>query len=253
MFDLTWRVAVVTWASSGLWKQMAHWFAQHWANLVLLARRYEKLQELKTELEWEYWIEVLPIKCDVTSSENIQNAADLAEKTFWKVDILLNCAWDVRNAWLLDMKDEVWEYTIRVDLTSVFKVTRAFAEIMKKNNYWRIINIASMYWMVWAVNLPTIGYYASKWWVVNFTRAIAAELAKYNITANAICPGYFETELTIENLEKPEFKAFMNEHVPLKRYWKMGELNAGAVFLASDEASYVTWVILPIDGWYTAV
>ena len=253
MFDLSWRVAVITGASSGLWKQMAHGFAQQWADLVILARRYEKLLELKEEIEKDYSVKVYPIKCDITSTEDINNAAALAEKEFWKVDILLNCAWDVRNAWLLDMKDEDWDYTIKVDLTWTFKVTRAFAEVMKKNNYWRIINIASMYGLVWCVNLPTIGYYASKWWVVNFTRATAAELAQYNITCNAICPWYFETELTIQNLEKPEFKTFMNEHVPMKRYWKSWELNAGAAFLASDEASYITWAILPIDWGYTAV
>ena len=253
MFDLSWRVAVITGASSGLWKQMAHGFAQQWADLVILARRYEKLLELKEEIEKEYSVKVYPIKCDITSTEDINNAATLAEKEFWKVDILLNCAWDVRNAWLLDMKDEDWEFTIKVDLTGTFKVTRAFAEVMKKNNYGRIINIASMYGLVWCVNLPTIGYYASKWWVVNFTRATAAELAQYNITCNAICPGYFETELTIQNLQKPEFRTFMNEHVPMKRYWKSWELNAGAVFLASDEASYITWAILPIDWGYTAV
>lgn len=253
MFDLSWKVAVITWASSGLWKQMAHWFAQQWADLVILARRYEKLLELKEKLEKEFWVKVYPIKCDITSTEDIQNAADLTEKAFWKVDILLNCAWDVKSAWLLDMNDKERDFTINVDLTGTFKVTRAFAEIMRKNNYGRIINIASMYGLVWCVNLPSIGYYASKGWVVNFTRAIAAELAPYNITCNAICPGYFETELTIENLEKPEFKWFMNAHVPMKRYGRKWELNGAAVFLASDEASYVTWAILPVDGWYTCV
>lgn len=253
MFDLSWRVAVITGASSGLWKQMAYWFSQQWADLVILARRYEKLLELKGKLEKEFWVKVYPIKCDITSTEDIQNAADLSEKAFWKVDILLNCAWDVKSAWLLDMNDKERDFTINVDLTGTFKVTRAFAEIMRKNNYGRIINIASMYGLVWCVNLPSIGYYASKGWVVNFTRAIAAELAPYNITCNAICPGYFETELTIENLEKPEFKWFMNAHVPMKRYGRKWELNGAAVFLASDEASYVTWAILPVDGWYTCV
>lgn len=253
MFDLTWKVAVVTWASSGLGKQMAHWFAQQWADLVVLARRYGKLVELKEELEKDFWAKVYPIKCDVTSTKDVENAAKLAEDAFWKVDILLNCAWAVKNAGLLNMKDDERDFTIESDLTSVFKVTRAFAEIMKKNKYWRIINIASMYGLIGSTNLPTIGYYASKWWVVNFTRAVAAELAQYNITCNAICPWYFETELTIKTLETPEFKGFMNEHVPMKRYWRKWELNWGAVFLASDESSYITWAIIPIDWWYTCV
>jgi gluconate 5-dehydrogenase len=132
-------------------------------------------------------------------------------------------------------------------------MTRAFANIMKKNNYWRIINIASMYGLVWNTKMWTIGYHSSKWWVVNFTRAVAAELADYGITCNAICPGYFETELTKSTLETDEFKQHIMTHVPLKRYWNPWELNAWAIFLASDEASYVTGIMLPIDWWYTCV
>jgi len=132
-------------------------------------------------------------------------------------------------------------------------VTRAFANIMTKNNYGRIINIASMYGLVGNTAIDTVAYHASKGGVVNFTKAVAAELAKYNITCNAICPGYFATELTVDTLNTDSFKAYMEQTVPLGRYGKEGELNAGAVFLASDEASYVTGVILPIDGGYTAV
>jgi gluconate 5-dehydrogenase len=124
---------------------------------------------------------------------------------------------------------------------------------MKKNNYGRVINIASMYGMVGNSEIPTIAYHSSKGGVVNFTRAAAAELAPYNITVNCICPGYFYTELTTAVLDTEQFQAFAHSHVPMKRYGREGELNAGAIFLASEEASYVTGVILPIDGGYTAV
>lgn len=252
MFKLNGRVAVITGASSGLGKQMAMSFARQGANLVLLARRIERLEELKKELEKEN-IKVLPIKCDVTSTEDINNAAKLAEETFGKVDILVNCAGSSKDKGVLDMEDDEWDFTISTDLTSVFKVTRAFGNIMKKNNYGRIINIASMYGLVGNTEIPTIAYHSSKGGVVNFTRAAAAELAKYNITVNAICPGYFYTELTTAVLDTERFQEFAKTHVPMKRYGKEGELNAGAIFLASDEASYVTGVILPIDGGYTAV
>ena len=252
MFSLKGRVAVVTGASSGLGKQMARAYAEQGADLVLLARRIERLEESKKELE-ELGVRVLPIKCDVTSTEDINNAAMLAEKEFGKVDILLNCAGASRDKGVLDMNDEEWDFTIATDLTSVFKMTRAFANIMKKNNYGRIINIASMYGLVGNTAMDTVAYHSSKGGVVNFTRAVAAELAKYNITCNAICPGYFETELTKAVLDTPEFTEYMKGTVPMKRYGHAGELNAGAVFLASDEASYVTGVILPIDGGYTCV
>lgn len=252
MFDLKGRVAVVTGASSGLGKQMARAFAKQGANLVIIARRVERLEELKKELE-EYGVKVLPIKCDVTSTEDIEKVTRMSEETFGKVDILLNCAGASKDKGVLDMEDSEWNFTIDTDLTSVFKMTRAFANIMKKNNYGRVINIASMYGLVGNDQIPTIAYHASKGGVVNFTRAAAAELAKYNITVNCICPGYFYTELTTDVLNTNMFKEFANNHVPMKRYGKEGELNAGAIFLASDEASYVTGVILPIDGGYTCV
>ena len=252
MFNLKGRVAVITGASSGLGKQMAASFAKQGADLVLLARRIERLEELKKELE-NYGVKVLPIKCDVTSTDDINNAASLSEKEFGKVDILVNCAGSSKDKGVLEMEDDEWDFTIDTDLTSVFKMTRAFGNIMKKNNYGRIINIASMYGMVGNTEIPTIAYHSSKGGVINFTRAAAAELAKYNITVNSICPGYFYTELTTEVLDSDYFKEFANNHVPMKRYGKEGELNAGAIFLASDEASYVTGVILPIDGGYTCV
>ena len=252
MFNLKGRVAVVSGASSGLGKQMARGFAEAGADLVILARRVEKLEELKGELEG-LGVKVLPIKCDVTLTEDIDNAAKLAEQEFGKVDILVNCAGSSKDKGVLDMNDEEWDFTIATDETSVFKMTRAFGNIMKKNNYGRVINIASMYGMVGNTEIPTIAYHSSKGAVVNFTRAAAAELAPYGITVNCICPGYFYTELTTEVLDTDMFKQFANSHVPMKRYGKEGELNAGAIFLASDEASYVTGVILPIDGGYTCV
>ena len=252
MFNLKGRVAVVTGASSGLGRQMAEGFAKQGADLVLLARRVEKLEEAKTDLE-KYGVRVLPVKCDVTLTEDIDNAARVAEETFGKVDILVNCEGSSKDKGVLDMNDEEWDFTIATDETSVFKMTRAFGNIMKKHNYGRVINIASMYGMVGNAEIPTIAYHASKGAVVNFTRAAAAELAPFGITVNCICPGYFYTELTTAVLDTEMFQQFAMSHVPMKRYGKEGELNAAAIFLASDEASYATGIILPIDGGYTCV
>ena len=253
MFDLSGNVAVVTGASSGLGKQMARAFAKQGADLAILARRVERLEALKKEIEEEFKVKVLPIQCDVTSSDSINDAAKTVEKEYGHVDILLNCAGASKDKGVLDMADDEWDFTIATDLTSVFKMTRAFANIMKKNHYGRIINIASMYGLVGNTEIHTIAYHSSKGGVVNFTRAVAAELATEGITCNAICPGYFETELTKAVLDTDSFQAFAKTHVPMQRYGKEGELNAGAVFLASKEASYVTGAILPIDGGYTAI
>ena len=252
MFNLKGRVVVVSGASSGLGAQMAKGFAKQGADLVITARRIDRLEALAEEIR-SMGVRCLPIKCDVTNVEDVNNAAMKAEEEFGKVDVLVNCAGSAKNNGVLNMTDEEWQFTIDTDLTSVFYVTRAFANIMKKNNYGRIINIASMYGLVGNTAMDTVAYHSSKGGVVNFTRAVAAELAKCNITCHAICPGYFATELTQETLDTEEFTNYMKATVPLGRYGREGELNAGAIFLASDEASYVTGVILPIDGGYTAV
>ena len=252
MFDLKGNVAVITGASSGLGRQMSIGFAKQGADLVIMARRIELLEELKIELE-KYNVKVMPIKCDVTNTDDVNNAAKKVEDEFGKVDIIVNCAGSSKDAGVLNMTDAEWDFTVNTDLTSVFKVTRAFANIMKKNNYGRIINIASMYGLVGNTAIDTVAYHSAKGGVVNFTRAVAAELAKYNITCNAICPGYFETELTKEVLNTDDFQEYMKNTVPMQRYGKAGELNAGAIFLASKEASYVTGIVLPIDGGYTCV
>lgn len=253
MFNLKGRVAVVTGASSGLGQQMALALAKQGAKLAILARRIERLTEFEPKLREAGAGDVLAIKCDVTSTEDIETAAKVVEERYGRVDILLNCAGSSKDKGVLEMSDEEWDFTIATDETSVFKMTRAFAAIMKKNKYGRIINIASIYGLVGNTEIHTIAYHSSKGAVVNFTRAVAAELAMDGITCNAICPGFFYTELTTAVLDTPKFQDFAKTHVPMERYGKPGELDAAVVFLASDEASYVNGAILPVDGGFTAV
>ena len=252
MFNLTGRVVVVSGASSGLGAQMARGYAAQGADVVITARRVEKLEALAEEIR-AMGVKCLPLKCDVTDSAMVDEVAAAVEKEFGKVDVLVNCAGAAANAGVLEMTNDEWDFTINTDMTSVFYVTRAFANIMKKNNYGRIINIASMYGLVGNPAIDTVAYHASKRGVVNFTRAVAAELAKYGITCNCICPGYFATELTIDTLNTEMFTNYMKATVPVGRYGNEGELNSAAIFLAADESSYVTGVILPVDGGYTAI
>lgn len=252
MFNLKGRVVAITGASSGLGLQMAKGFAGQGADLVIMARRIERLEEIAEEFRAQ-GVKCLPLKCDVTDTESVNNAAQAAVQEFGKVDILVNNAGSAKNAGVLAMTDDEWNFTINTDLSSVFKVTRAFAKYMVQNKYGRIINVASIYGEVGNTAIDTIAYHSSKGGVVNFTRAVAAELAKYNITCNAISPGYFETELTSDTLKTEAFTNYMKATVPLGRYGVEGELNPAAIFLASDEASYVTGQIIKVDGGYTAV
>lgn len=252
MFDFKGRVVAITGASSGLGYQMAKGFAEQGADLVLMARRIEKLESVCKEIRATGG-RCLAIKCDVTNTEDVNNAAEAAIKEYGKVDVLINNAGAAANAGVLKMTDEEWNFTIDTDLTSVFKVTRAFAPYMVEAKYGRIINIASIYGEVGNTAIDTVAYHSSKGGVLNFTRAVAAELARYNVTCNAISPGYFATELTVDTLNTEAFTNYMKATVPLGRYGAEGELNPAAIFLASEEASYVTGTVVKVDGGYTAV
>lgn len=261
MFDYTGKVVAITGASSGLGKQMAEGYAQCGANLVLLARRIERLEESAAEWEAKYGVKVLPVKCDVTDADSIAAAVAKVKEVFGHCEVIVNNAGGEKGTGtpLLDYKKDDWDFTLGLDLTSVFAMTQAFGGLMKdaiaegKQTYGRVINIASIYGIVGNTALPTIAYHTTKGAVVNFTRGAAAELATAGITVNAICPGYFYTELTTETLDSEYFQAFANQSVPMKRYGKQGELNSAAVFLGAEESSYVTGQILAVDGGYTCI
>ena len=261
MFDYTGKVVAITGASSGLGKQMAEGYAKCGANLVLMARRAERLEASAKEWEEAYGVQVLPVPCDVTSTESINNAISAIDEKFGHVEVIVNDAGGERGTGtpLVEYSKEDWEYTLNLDLTSVFEVTKVFAGCTLKNieagkqSYGRVINIASIYGLVGNTAIPTIAYHATKGAVVNFTRGAAAELAKSGITVNAICPGYFYTELTTDTLDTEYFQNFANQSVPMGRYGQPGELNSVAVFFGAEESSYVTGQIVAVDGGYTCI
>lgn len=259
MFDYTGKVVAITGASSGLGKQMAEGYAQCGANLVLLARRVERLEASAKEWEAKYGVKVLPVACDVTSDESIANAVAAVKATFGHCEVIVNDAGGEKGTGtpLVNFVRSDWDFTLGLDLTSVFSVTKAFVNLMKdamaegKQTYGRVINIASIYGLVGNTAIPTIAYHTTKGGVVNFTRGAAAELAPMGITVNCICPGYFYTELTTDTLNTDYFQEFAKRTVPAQRYGHEGELNAAAVFLGSEEASYVTGQSIAVDGGYT--
>ncbi len=253
-FNLKGQVALVTGCSTGLGVQMARALASAGCNIIPIARRLEKLQEVAQMLRDEFGVDAYPIKCDITSTEMVEAMVDEALAHFGRIDIVINNAGTGAVAPAEDITDEQFMGEMQIDLFGSFRVARAVAKkAMIPAKYGRVINIASMYGLVGNKIAPASPYHAAKGGVVNLTRALAAEWGKYGITVNTICPGYFETPLTVDTLNSEYFQNYAHTVIPMERYGKEGELDTAALFLASPASTYVTGVALPVDGGYTAV
>ena len=252
-FDLTGQVAVVTGASTGLGFQMAKAFANQGANLVLLARRMNLLEENARIIHEEFGVEVLPFACDITDTERVKEAVKATMDKYGRVDILMNNAGTGAVANAEDITDEQFKKELDIDLFGSFVCAREFGKEMIKAKYGRIINIASMYGLVGNMIVGSAPYHAAKGGVVNLTRALAAEWGKHGITVNSICPGYFYTDLTTETLDSDFFQAIAKRNIPLERYGHAGELDTCALFLASPASTYVNGQNIAVDGGYTCV
>ncbi len=250
MFNLEGRVAVVTGSSAGLGSYMAKALARQGAKVALLARRMEKLEEIAQEIRAEGG-EALPVVCDVTKSEDVKAAAAKVVEVYGTVDILVNNAGTGLPSSIIDMPDERWEAIFSLNIDGVMRCTREFGRIMVEKGYGRVINIASVLGVGGLPETKSIAYHASKGAVVNFTRACAAEWALTGVTCNCILPGFFPSE--INPPERLATYGFVVPRTPMKRPGRIDELDSTVVYLAADESTYVTGVILPCDGGWTCV
>ena len=252
-FNLSGQVAVITGASVGLGLQMAKAFARQGANLVLLARRQNLLEQNAKAIAEEFGVEVLPLVCDITVTEQVKQAVERVIAHFGRVDILVNNAGTGAVGPAEEVSDEQFRHEMEIDLFGTFVCSREFGKRMIEARYGRIINIASMYGLVGNMIIGSAPYHAAKGGVVNFTRALAGEWGKYGITVNSICPGYFYTDLTTATLDSDFFQDVAKRNIPLGRYGREGELDTCALFLASPQSTYVTGQNIAIDGGYTCV
>lgn len=253
LFDLKKRVAVVTGASSGLGVQFAKALANQGADLAIIARREERLKEVKEEIEKEYKVKVNYYKADLTEFDKIGDLVKNIENDFGKIDILVNNAGLSIGHNAKDYPTDDWKKMMDLNLNAVFVMAREVGNVMIKNKYGRIINIGSVHSSV-SMGFDYISAYTtSKFGVRGLTLALASEWAKYNITVNAIGPAYFESEMTGGLLDSELFQKIVDNTCPMKRIGKKGELDTTLIYLASDNSSYTTGQLITVDGGWTTL
>jgi 3-oxoacyl-[acyl-carrier protein] reductase len=240
MFDLTGKGALVTGATGGIGWAIAEALHAQGAKVAISGTRAERLQELAAKLGSNVFV----VPCDLRDRAAVAKLAEEAETALGQVDILVNNAGITHDNLFMRMKDEEWDDVILVNLTSVFVLTRGVLRGMMRRRYGRIVNIASISGVLGNPGQPN--YAASKAGLVGMTKSLAREVASRGITANAIAPGFIATPMTAALTEK-QVEAIAKA-IPTQRFGKPEDIAAAAVFLASDEAGYMTGETMHVNG-----
>ena len=240
MFDLTGKSALVTGASGGIGQAIAAALHEQGATVALSGTRAEKLAEVAEALGDR--CHILP--CNLSDSAAVDALPKQAEAAMGQLDILVNNAGITKDNLFMRMKDEEWDDVIRVNLTASFRLSRASLLGMMKRRFGRIISITSV---VGTTGNPGQGNYAAtKAGLVGMTKALAQEVASRKITVNCLAPGFIATPMT-EGLSEQQTEALLG-NIPAGRLGTGADVAAGVVYLASDEAAYVTGQTLHVNG-----
>jgi 3-oxoacyl-[acyl-carrier protein] reductase len=240
MFDLTGKGALVTGATGGIGWAIAKALHSQGAHVAISGTRAERLDELAKELGDR----VTPLPCDLRDRAAVVKLGEDAEKALGQVDILVNNAGITHDNLFMRMKDEEWDDVIAVNLTSVFVLTRGILRNMMRRRAGRIVNIASISGVLGNPGQPN--YAASKAGLVGMTKSLAREVSSRGITANCISPGFISTPMT-DALTEKQTEAIAAA-IPAQKFGKPDDIAAAVVFLASDEAGYITGETMHING-----
>ena len=238
------KVAFITGATRGIGKAIALELAKEGYNIVLNYRtENEALENLKKEIS-EIGVECYPVQGDVSKAEDAERMTKEIIEHFEQIDVLVNNAGITKDNLILRMKEEEFTDVINVNLVGTFNITKNVIKYMTKKGYGKIINLSSVVGI--SGNAGQSNYAASKAGIIGFTKSIAKELASRNITANAVAPGFIQTDMT--NVLKDEIKEAIEGTIPLKRLGTAEDVAKVVKFLVSDESSYITGQVINVDG-----
>jgi 3-oxoacyl-[acyl-carrier protein] reductase len=240
MFDLNGKKALVTGATGGIGGAIAKALHAQGAVVGISGRNADKLNALAAELGADAHV----LAADLSSDEAIDALVKAAEEKMGQIDILVNNAGLTRDNLSMRMKDEEWNEVIAVNMTATFKLAKAVQRGMMKRRWGRIINIASIVGVTG--NPGQCNYVASKAGMIGWSKAMAQEIASRNITVNCIAPGFIATAMT--DALNDDQKAKINATIPMARMGSSEDIAAAAVYLASEEASYVTGQTIHVNG-----
>jgi len=240
MFDLTGRTALVTGATGGIGAAIAREMHAKGAVVAISGRRGDMLDALAGQLSGRVHV----FSCDIASKEEVEALVPAAEQAMGHVDILVNNAGVTRDQLFMRMKDEDWDDVLAIDLTAAFRLARATVRGMMRRRFGRIIGIASVVGVTG--NAGQANYAAAKAGMIAMTKSLAQEVASRGVIVNAIAPGFIETAMTDALTDKQ--KELILARVPAGRLGAPEDVAAGALYLASNEAAYVTGQTLHING-----
>jgi NAD(P)-dependent dehydrogenase (short-subunit alcohol dehydrogenase family) len=247
-FRLDGRVAVVTGASSGLGDRFARVLAAAGARVTLVARRVDRLEALAAELEGS-----LVVTADMARPADVERIGAATIDHFGQVDVLVNNAGigDVYPA--EDEPLEAFTDTVNVNLVGAFQLCQVVGRHMLQHGGGTMVNVASMLGLVSAGSIPQAGYAASKAALINLSRELAAQWGRRGVRVNALCPGWFPTEMTAEMFASDSGQDWMRRKTIVGRPGRIDELDGALLWLASDASSYVTGQAIVVDGGFTAL
>lgn len=244
MFDLHGKRAVVLGGTSGIGYAIALALAEAGADVVASSRRAEAVEETANAIE-KLGGKTLRFISDVADRKSLEQLRERVERELGPVSILFNCAGMTQRIPTLEVTEELWDQIIDINLTGTLRACQVFGRGMVERGYGRIINIASLATFVAFMEVAPYG--ASKAAVGALTKSLAVEWAQHGVTVNGIAPGIFPTALNSAIIDSPRGQELLMR-TPMKRFGRVEELTGTAVFLASDEASFVTGEIVVVDG-----